>query len=137
MKIGKETAGWYTQWAGRTIGKRNRLLFDKMQFTDSLTAGQIYVREIIRDTNNSYWVATSNLGLIHITGDVHHPSTLKFENFSLRNGKLKTNAAFCLHIDRFNRLWAGTEGGGLYMYDRIAISLKKGTGNTVFRVMLF
>ena len=111
-------------WVGTRSGLGVRLAngtgycFDKMQFTDSLTAGQIYVREIIRDTNNSYWVATSNLGLIHITGDVHHPSTLKFENFSLRNGKLKTNAAFCLHIDRFNRLWAGTEGGGLYMYDR-------------------
>ena len=56
--------------------------------------------------------------MIHITGDVRQPSTLKYENYSFHNRKLITNTVLCMHIDRFGRLWAGTEGGGLYLYNR-------------------
>lgn len=90
----------------------------RMEFTDSLSADWIYVRDIIRDVDRSIWVATSNMGLIHITGDIHNPSSLKYENHSFRNQKLMSNTAFSLHVDRFNRLWVGTEGGGLYLYNR-------------------
>lgn len=92
--------------------------FDNMVFADSLSSGWINVRDILQDTDNSVWVATANQGLIHITGDIRRPSTLTYENYSLRNRKLQTNVALNLHIDRFNRLWVGTEGGGLYLYDR-------------------
>ena len=68
--------------------------------------------------DSSVWLATSNLGVIHITGDVRQPSTLKYENYSFHNRKLITNAVLCIHLDRFGRLWAGTEGGGLYLYNR-------------------
>ena len=68
--------------------------------------------------DNSVWLATSNFGVIHITGDVRQPSTLKYENYSFHNRKLITNTVLCMHIDRFGRLWAGTEGGGLYLYNR-------------------
>ena len=27
------------------------------------------------------------------------------------------NSVLCLHLDKFNRLWAGTENGGLFLYD--------------------
>ena len=89
-----------------------------MNFNDSLSAGWIYVRDIIKDMDNSVWLATSNLGVIHITGDVRQPSTLKYENYSFHNRKLITNTVLCIHLDRFGRLWAGTEGGGLYLYNR-------------------
>ena len=89
-----------------------------MNFNDSLSAGWIYVRDIIKDMDSSVWLATSNLGVIHITGDVRQPSTLKYENYSFHNRKLITNAVLCIHLDRFGRLWAGTEGGGLYLYNR-------------------
>ena len=92
--------------------------FETMNFNDSLSAGWIYVRDIIKDMDSSVWLATSNLGVIHITGDVRQPSTLKYENYSFHNRKLITNAVLCIHLDRFGRLWAGTEGGGLYLYNR-------------------
>ena len=92
--------------------------FETMNFNDSLSAGWIYVRDIVQDMDNSVWLATSNFGVIHITGDVRQPSTLKYENYSFRNRKLITNTVLCMHIDRFGRLWAGTEGGGLYLYNR-------------------
>ena len=92
--------------------------FETMNFNDSLSAGWIYVRDIVQDMDNSVWLATSNFGVIHITGDVRQPSTLKYENYSFHNRKLITNTVLCMHIDRFGRLWAGTEGGGLYLYNR-------------------
>lgn len=92
--------------------------FETMNFNDSLSAGWIYVRDIVQDMDNSVWLAISNFGVIHITGDVRQPSTLKYENYSFHNRKLITNTVLCMHIDRFGRLWAGTEGGGLYLYNR-------------------
>lgn len=92
--------------------------FETMNFNDSLSAGWIYVRDIVQDMDNSVWLATSNFGVIHITGDVRQPSTLKYENYSFHNRKLITNTVLCMHIDRFGRLWAGTEEGGLYLYNR-------------------
>ncbi len=111
-------------WVGTRGGIGVRLAdgtdyrFETMNFNDSLSAGWIYVRDIIKDMDNSVWLATSNLGVIHITGDVRQPSTLKYENYSFHNRKLITNTVLCIHLDRFGRLWAGTEGGGLYLYNR-------------------
>lgn len=103
---------------GVSLSNGKSYRFDTMSFSDSLSADWLYVRNITKDIDNSVWVATSNFGIIHIKGDVHQPSTLNFENYSFHNRKLSTNAVLCLHVDRFGRLWAGTEGGGLYLYNR-------------------
>lgn len=93
-------------------------LFGPMTFVDGTRQDWIYVRDIIEDRDRSFWIATSNYGLVHITGDLSNPSSLQFRNYSLYNQKLLTNTALCLHIDQANRLWVGTEGGGIYLYDR-------------------
>ena len=64
------------------------------------------------------WIATSNYGLIHIEGDIRNPSTLKYYNYSFYNKRMLTNNVLCLHIDKSGRLWVGTEGGGIYLYNR-------------------
>lgn len=92
--------------------------FSTMKFGDSLSADWIFVRDIIEDTDQSMWLATANYGIIHITGDIHRPSTFKYQDHSFRNQNLLTNTVLCLHLDRLGRLWAGTEGGGLYLYNR-------------------
>ena len=86
--------------------------------------------------DSSVWLATSNLGVIHITGDVRQPSTLKYENYSFHNRKLITNAVLCIHLDRFGRLWAGTEGGGLYFIIVTKENLRKKRVHIVFRETL-
>ncbi|MEL5894796.1 two-component regulator propeller domain-containing protein [Bacteroides sp. GD17] len=89
------------------------LPFDGGDFVD-----WYHIKDIVEDMDGSIWVATANCGIIHITGNVQHPETLKYSNYSYRNGQLAINSVLCLHIDRSGRLWAGTEGGGLYLYDR-------------------
>lgn len=76
-----------------------------------------HVKDIVEDADGSFWIATANYGIIHIMGDVQHPETLKYSNYSYNNGQLATNSVLCLHVDKSGRLWAGTEGGGLYLYD--------------------
>ena len=92
--------------------------FGMMDFGDGFSSDWLFVKDIIEDKDHSIWIATSNYGIVHITGDVRQPSTLKYRNYSFRNGKLLTNTVLCLYIDQFGKLWAGTEGGGLYLYDR-------------------
>lgn len=53
-----------------------------MSFVDGAQLNWFYVRDIIADSDNSMWIATSNYGLIHIEGDIRNPSTLKYYNYS-------------------------------------------------------
>ncbi len=103
---------------GVLLANGKSFLFGPMTFAEKTRLDWFYVRDIITDSENSVWIATSNYGLIHIQGDIHHPSTLKYDNYSFYNGKLTTNNVLCLYKDKTGRLWVGTEGGGLYLYDR-------------------
>lgn len=103
-------------------------MFSNITFTDNTRLDWLYVRDIITDSENSVWIATSNYGIIHIQGDIQHPSTLKYSNYSFYNGALTTNNVLCLYEDKAGCLWAGTEGGGLYLYDRKMTALMGKSG---------
>lgn len=103
---------------GIRMADGNGYKFGWMDFGDGYSTNWIFVKDIIEDKDHSIWIATSNFGIIHITGDFSQPSTLKYANYSFRNGKLLTNTVLCLFTDQLGRLWAGTEGGGLYLYNR-------------------
>lgn len=93
-------------------------LFGAMKFDDGVQQDRFYVRDIIQDKDNTIWVGTSNYGLIHMTGNLNNPASLQYSNYSLYNKKLLTNTILCLYLDSTGRLWAGTEGGGIYLYNR-------------------
>ncbi len=85
---------------------------------DQFVMDRCFVRDIVEDANGVIWLATVNQGIISISGDIRKPGTLVYKNYGLKNGKLMVNAAFCLYFDSTGNLWAGTEGGGLYLYNR-------------------
>nr|WP_320167753.1 two-component regulator propeller domain-containing protein [Mangrovibacterium marinum] len=72
---------------------------------------------LVTDHENNIWVATSNGGILKISGDFKKPESLSYKRYTLENAKLNTITALTLFIDRTNRLWAGTEGGGLNLFD--------------------
>lgn len=92
--------------------------FGILTFENGKAADWYHVKDIVEDTDGSFWIATANCGIIHVRGNIQHPETLKYSNYSYNNNLLAINSVLCLHIDKKGRLWAGTEGGGLYLYDR-------------------
>ena len=92
--------------------------FGKFIFENGGESNWYHVLDVEEDCDGSFWIATSNCGIIHLVGDVQSPEKLKCYNYSLSNRLLSTNTALCFHVDRLGRLWVGTEGGGLLLYDR-------------------
>lgn len=90
------------------------------QFTssDGVLLTNPIIRDIIEDNDGTFWLATQNFGIIHLSGDMRNPMQLKVNHYNLYNNKIKTNSAICFHLDRMGRMWVGTEGGGLFLYDR-------------------
>ncbi|MDR0745163.1 MAG: response regulator [Mediterranea sp.] len=77
-----------------------------------------YIRDILEDTNGDIWLASTNLGLIRISGDIYRPESLQYTNYSIRNNKIPAKSIICLKRDSQYRLWVGTEGHGLFVYNR-------------------
>lgn len=92
--------------------------FGDIQFEDGNVTSWYAVEQILEDVDGSFWIATANMGLIHITGDIMQPKSLKFEHYGLENSNLSVNNILSIANDRLGRLWVGTEGGGLYLFDR-------------------
>lgn len=103
---------------GVSLSEGGYYRFGRMGFEDGASADWYHVKDLEEDTDGTIWVSTANCGIIRITGNVEKPETLKYKNYSLNNHQLTVNSVLCLHIDASGRLWAGTEGGGLYLYNR-------------------
>ena len=93
---------------------------DTFTFETGGESNWVHVVDILEDRDGSFWIATANCGILHLTGNVQSPETMKCYSYSYANRLLSTNTALCFHIDRFGRLWVGTEGSGLLLYNREA-----------------
>lgn len=80
-------------------------------------ANTYYYVSIVQDPSGPIWAGTSNGGVIRITGDPNHPEKMSFDQYSIEDGKLNSITVLCLFVDSRKRVWAGTEGGGLNLYD--------------------
>ncbi len=76
------------------------------------------VDRIAEDEKGSIWLATENKGIVHITGDVRHPYTLRFHLYCPGNGRFPVNDAVSVLCDSRKIVWAATKSGGLLMLDK-------------------
>jgi ligand-binding sensor domain-containing protein len=79
--------------------------------------GMSIVFDIEEGSNGEIWLATDNNGIIRITGKGTSMEDYHLESFTLGDGQINSIKAFCLYIDAHKHTWAGTDGGGLYLFD--------------------
>ena len=72
--------------------------------------GEITTLEIENDS--SLWMTAGTGQVVHVTGCLNMPDSLCGKSYDLSVGM-----PLCLFIDRNERVWVGTEGGGLYLYN--------------------
>ena len=77
------------------------------------------VRHISQDKHGTTWLATDNEGIIRITGDPKHPKTLKFKQYNPQNHNFAIDDALACHEDIHGRLWAISNSGGLFLYNKV------------------
>lgn len=75
------------------------------------------ITSIVEDNDGSLWLATNNNGIIHVTGDMERPESLQCKNYCMENNLLPVNTPLCFLLDKSGRIWVGTEGSGLCLYD--------------------
>lgn len=78
----------------------------------------VVVNALAEGLPGEIWAATENYGILRITGRGTDVAGYALENYSFENGKLNTMNACCLFSDEQERLWAGSNGGGLNLYNR-------------------
>ena len=71
----------------------------------------------MEDNDGSLWLATNNNGIVHVTGNMEQPETLHCQNYCMENKLLPVNTPLCFLLDKSGRIWVGTEGSGLCLYN--------------------
>lgn len=76
---------------------------------------QISIFKMVEDKEGFIWIATSNKGVwrVDTSGEKYN---VKF--YSPTDNSLSTVGAMSLCVDGYNRVWVGTNGNGLDLYDR-------------------
>lgn len=97
---------------------------EKMHLNYQLPSGKSFtcmegvdVRGITEDHRGNIWVATENEGILRISGNFNSPKTLDIHHYNAANGKFIINDATKCLEDSKHRLWAISNGGGLFRYN--------------------
>jgi len=82
-----------------------------------LLVSNVDVRNIIEDHNHRVWIATDNSGIMCVTGDLHNPKSIQYQQYAPVNGKYPLKDATAVYEDPHHRLWAISNEGALFGYD--------------------
>ncbi len=72
------------------------------------------IQDIVEDSLGNIWVGMMDAGIARLAVDHRDSSgtTYRIDRFTEKNG-LPVNAIYDLHLDRWQRLWYATRGGGI------------------------
>lgn len=96
---------------------------------------QIYVRGMVTDKDGVIWMATAGSGLIKLVPNGTMRPEITF--ITMRKGVL-SNRLTCVHLDRRNRIWYGTDNNGVGVVEngrpiRLHIKTKHGLRSNAIR----
>lgn len=83
--------------------------YDGETFLQLAGLRDVYVRAIVRDKQGDLWVASAGSGLLRL---IPEETQLTVQTYLFSDGLLSSRLT-CLHLDRQNRLWYGTENNGV------------------------
>ncbi|MFV0470223.1 MAG: two-component regulator propeller domain-containing protein [Dysgonomonas sp.] len=73
------------------------------------------INSLIIDKARNLWVSTYDNGIFKCV--TNGSSIINIEHYSFQNGKVNNNDVLCCFQDHKQRIWIGTRGGGLSLYD--------------------
>jgi signal transduction histidine kinase/ligand-binding sensor domain-containing protein/DNA-binding NarL/FixJ family response regulator len=76
------------------------------------------VRNITQDNHSNIWLATDNEGIIRISGNPYKIRNLKYHQYNPKHHNYAVDDATACFQDRENHLWAISNSGGLFKYNK-------------------
>ena len=77
------------------------------------------IRNICQDRQGNIWVSTDNEGIIRISGNSKDIRSLKYKQYCSKNQLFAINDAQKCMEDKQGRLWAISNSGGLFLYNKV------------------
>ena len=77
------------------------------------------IRNICQDRQGNIWVSTDNEGIIRISGNPKNIRSLKYKQYCSKNQLFAINDAQKCMEDKQGRLWAISNSGGLFLYNKV------------------
>ena len=77
------------------------------------------IRNICQDRQGNIWVSTDNEGIIRISGNPKNIRSLKYKQYSPKTQLFAINDAPKCMEDKQGRLWAISNSGGLFLYNKV------------------
>ncbi len=76
------------------------------------------IRSISQDREGNVWLATDNEGIIRISGNPRNVKSLRYKQYNPTCHNFAIDDATACMEDRLGRLWAISNSGGLFLYNK-------------------